>query len=905
MKQFGKILIIGIIAILSIAVLTACDFVGTIEVTVSFDKDGGVGVAEDITVTYGENYGTLPDSITKDGYTFGGWFGGVGGTGSKITSTTKVTKRTAHTLYAKWAEDSGLMPLDKPTDLKIVDNILTWTEVPNAVGYYVVLEKENESNVQNAPTENQDNEGKYKTLNNEYSLEGLTIPEAYRAKVLAIGDDIEYADSELSDNIGDLIISGGNATFEGNFFIFELPEGHINKTMCANGVMYSENSADGVAYSKMFITGDYRYDYDFDNGVWVRQLLYDPSRDFQYKGFDDFLLYLTFYFDENYFSDRELDEFVKLSIAYENGIVTVSIDIIGVLSSEHIIKDIGTTFTPELPTSYIEMLDAPDGLSIDGILLSWNEVVNASGYMVWIDGAEFFTDTSELILSDLSTLITNIYEIRIKIKAFGDGVNHADSYFGDEKFFIQENILKAWILECQNMTVELEDGTVYMVSGGVFYSKSESGDYKQILQKDGDKYYIFRYQEDEWIREIFSQGSFTYARIQLYSGLADLLSSVHGLRYNQEGNYFVYSAWGRYFVIKDIGTTNIEIPADFTIALQKLDKPADLNIEGGILTWTAVDNASGYSIYVYGSWTSGSEYIVNTNEFSLENLTTGYSYIGVKAIGDGENYADSDRSNTIKYDTREQLATPSGLSVNGTFLSWNAVPNADYYDIEVDGVLLSSVSSSFVNFAGYIAYGTYSVRITAKSDGNYKDSERSEIFTYIYVEKAATLETEGDGSDLAALFEHANYLSQTLWNYILEIDMAGTFAEQWFGESDVYVDFELDYLTAGYIYLEFNGIPAEQVFITGNYLYSWSEAKGHWVRTPLASVEDYPYSLDFINDVLFELLYLTPGADTVSYQIWSNGDLYVSMVHNDVVGEFSITNIGTTKVTLPASWING
>ena len=70
--------------------------------TVSFDKQGGTGTAEPITVTYGLAYGTLPAGPTKTGYIFAGWYTAASG-GARITPSTTVGADAAgQTLYAHW-----------------------------------------------------------------------------------------------------------------------------------------------------------------------------------------------------------------------------------------------------------------------------------------------------------------------------------------------------------------------------------------------------------------------------------------------------------------------------------------------------------------------------------------------------------------------------------------------------------------------------------------------------------------------------------------------------------------------------------------------------------------------------------------------------------------------------------
>ncbi|MCD8365903.1 MAG: InlB B-repeat-containing protein, partial [Clostridiales bacterium] len=68
--------------------------------TVTFDANGGTVSPSTATVTYGEEYGTLP-TPTRTDYAFGGWFTEADG-GDLVTSDTVVTTTGNHTLYAHW-----------------------------------------------------------------------------------------------------------------------------------------------------------------------------------------------------------------------------------------------------------------------------------------------------------------------------------------------------------------------------------------------------------------------------------------------------------------------------------------------------------------------------------------------------------------------------------------------------------------------------------------------------------------------------------------------------------------------------------------------------------------------------------------------------------------------------------
>jgi hypothetical protein len=85
-----------------------------------------------------------------------------------------------------------------------------------------------------------------------------------------------------------------------------------------------------------------------------------------------------------------------------------------------------------------------------------------------------------------------------------------------------------------------------------------------------------------------------------------------------------------------------------------------------------------------------------------------------------------------------QLGTPSGLAINGTVLSWNAVQNARTYAVRIEGVGLFSglPSNSHGLGVGLTSGETYRVAVMAKEHitdtVNYSDSEWSEEIEYLH-----------------------------------------------------------------------------------------------------------------------------------------------------------------------------
>ena len=73
--------------------------------TVTFDKNASDATLSTTskTVTYGQEYGTLPTPTRGDEYLFDGWYTAASG-GTKVTASTTVTATSNHTLYAHWLD---------------------------------------------------------------------------------------------------------------------------------------------------------------------------------------------------------------------------------------------------------------------------------------------------------------------------------------------------------------------------------------------------------------------------------------------------------------------------------------------------------------------------------------------------------------------------------------------------------------------------------------------------------------------------------------------------------------------------------------------------------------------------------------------------------------------------------
>lgn len=148
-----------------------------------------------------------------------------------------------------------------------------------------------------------------------------------------------------------------------------------------------------------------------------------------------------------------------------------------------------------------------------------------------------------------------------------------------------------------------------------------------------------------------------------------------------------------------------------------------ISLNGTKVTWTAVENASGYEVTVNG----GTPVPVQATEYTLTETAVGSYKIVVKALGDGKNYLDSEPSNEVTVTVTEQqqaLAAPV-IAADGTEITWSAIEHATGYEVYVDGEL-KATQEELVFTLSVEQVGDYQITVKAiSSDAKYTASAAS------------------------------------------------------------------------------------------------------------------------------------------------------------------------------------
>lgn len=174
-----------------------------------------------------------------------------------------------------------------------------------------------------------------------------------------------------------------------------------------------------------------------------------------------------------------------------------------------------------------------------------------------------------------------------------------------------------------------------------------------------------------------------------------------------------------------------------------LDKVEGIKAVGNKIQWDAVSNATKYSVTITKTENGNAvgepeTTVVTTNEVDLPVYKKGDVTVIVKAIGDGENYADGLPSDAVVVKTyKQKLSSPNPVVWSGSKVTWTTVDGADSYELIIYenqkkvGTENVKDTTNF-DFDDYInipntGQNEYIVSVQAKGKDDDKYVENSEI----------------------------------------------------------------------------------------------------------------------------------------------------------------------------------
>jgi hypothetical protein len=183
------------------------------------------------------------------------------------------------------------------------------------------------------------------------------------------------------------------------------------------------------------------------------------------------------------------------------------------------------------------------------------------------------------------------------------------------------------------------------------------------------------------------------------------LTTVAANTYNVPVDRFANGA-NRFYVIP-VGARNVKAISDLgageqedyehnsEITLYKFEKAVGTAYMSGSLTWTPVAGAQSYQIYINGALAA--ETAETAIAVDPAALRTGDNTVYVLPVGACNLVANADpNANFAEFGviTVKKLAAVSGISLSSSALSWNAVEGATHYDVLVNGVVVTTTTST-------------------------------------------------------------------------------------------------------------------------------------------------------------------------------------------------------------------
>ncbi len=440
----------------------------------------------------------------------------------------------------------------------------------------------------------------------------------------------------------------------------------------------------------------------------------------------------------------------RLRYDSENRDFTVEVKALG----DHV-----TSFDSAIAEDSFHYLQPATGLVVENGDLHWNEVDNAEGYQVKINGVVQSQTVADTVYTDLTAGAS----LAVQIMPYNKSGNYFSSWSEEKNIFILPSPTVTWNADLEldgdannnfvwnavsgavGYTVELEkDGVItrtdYPSAQMAFgYAYSQVGVYKvrvKTVAESGSDYYDSKYTKDIIVERLAAPqasgnnfitsdpsslaSGFTvnYTAVsgatgyQLYKDgvlMEGKLSTVLAISDNdvagdsvtaqQEFNYAVRSMGG----VKTIsGSTYVFLPCltanalSFNITVQAM--PTDLTMRGFDAQWSAVSGNNGYAVK-YG----GTVLNATATAMDLSTLKAGSYEVSVCMRGNGGSTLASNYTAAIKVN---RLNAPTNIRISyGTGegqLAFDNVANAKSYQVYLDQSEQALPENAFDNMYQYI-----------------------------------------------------------------------------------------------------------------------------------------------------------------------------------------------------------
>ncbi|MEG1509031.1 MAG: hypothetical protein RR454_01115 [Clostridia bacterium] len=301
------------------------------------------------------------------------------------------------------------------------------------------------------------------------------------------------------------------------------------------------------------------------------------------------------------------------------------------------------------------ILNSPKNIKIEGDVVTWDEVKNANGYAVSINGAEEI----KTMFTIFSISVKEVGSYTVKVKTCGDGKSFADSAFSKDFTYVKTKLISSPAVRVEGTKV---------VWGAI---EGAAGYKMTIIKKDAEKPMLEMEFNAETLEFVLPEANFS-----------------------KPGAYYISMVT----VGKDSTSAKSNV-AEYVKSV-KLNAPTNFTYADGMLKWDKVALALNYTIVATKQLETGETEVVevvktdissSTNSISVTsteissykiNLEKAGTYsFKIKAFGDDKVYLNSDFVSTDKVATK--LPTPTATYDTSTkTINWNDIANEGGYTVQ-------------------------------------------------------------------------------------------------------------------------------------------------------------------------------------------------------------------------------
>ena len=326
----------------------------------------------------------------------------------------------------------------------------------------------------------------------------------------------------------------------------------------------------------------------------------------------------------------------------------------------------------------VKVLAAPSAPTIDGYIYTFTGTDKAVGYNVSIGGSNFDSSTARY---DLSALSAGTFEVKTCAKGNGGTV-------------LASNYTTAITVTRLNAPYGLRISTDE--SDGVldFKGDDRAQSYQAIITGRAEPLAVD-----------------TTTNVKEYITTTATIVYMHSV-----ANYFADAQRTTYYMTS-------QPSGNYTFF--KLEKPDKINFSDTAMSWNAPSNLNAAAAFTPSYKISdGATGVVYNGAFTgtaypLTGISVGAHSFGIRAIGDGEHYVNSD----VAY-SREitKLETPTlRINADSARYEWSAVAGASGYVLNIDGKAVSNelheAGGAYYYMPTYETIGRHEVKLYATGDG--------------------------------------------------------------------------------------------------------------------------------------------------------------------------------------------